>query len=179
MVNREVTPKPTRRWRSPERQETIRSLVVASEMSLYLIVGVLLLATAFLVIVASINDLVQGIARSENLVDVGFRLLREILLLLIVAELLHSLRFVLYQGEIPAEPFLFIGLIATVRRVIVVTAEAERLPGEAQALTNFLFELGLLSVLAVGFAVAIYLLRRSEATHLEEPEPAKQPPDRG
>jgi hypothetical protein len=158
MADREVTSKPTRRWRSPKRQEAIRSAVVASEMSLYLIVGVLLLATALLMIVAATSDLVQSIQRNENLVDVGFRLLREILLLLIVAELLHSLRFVLYQGEIPAEPFLLIGLIATVRRVVVVTAEAERLPEGTRALTNFLFELGLLSVLAVAFAVAIYLL---------------------
>jgi hypothetical protein len=105
MADREATPEPTRRRRSPACQQAIRSVVVASEMGLYLIVGVLLLATAFLVVIAATSDLVQGIQRNENLIDVGFRLLREILFLLIVAELLHSLPFVLYQGEIPSRAF--------------------------------------------------------------------------
>jgi hypothetical protein len=50
-----------------------------------------------------------------------------------------------------------------VRRVVVVTAQAEGLPVEGRVLTNLLLELGLLSVLAVAFAVAIYLLRRNGA----------------
>ena len=121
------------------------------------------MAVALLVITAATNDVVQGLQRNADLIGVGLQLLREILLLLIIAELLHSFRYVLYQGDIPAEPFLVIGLIATVRRVVVVTAQAEVLPKEGRALTNVLLELGLLSVLAVAFAVAIYLLRRSKA----------------
>lgn len=153
----------------------IKSAVGASESSLYLIVGVLLLVTAVLVVTAATRDVVHGVARDEDLIAVGFRLLRQILLLLIVAELLHSLRFVLYQGEIPAEPFLFIGLIATVRRVVVVAAQAEGLPEAGRGLTNFLLELGLLSVLAVAFAVAIYLRRRSETLPGATPEQSDRP----
>jgi uncharacterized membrane protein (DUF373 family) len=174
MTDRRATLKPSRRPRSPGLQRAVKSAVDASENSLYLIVGVLLLAAALLVIIAATGDVMQGLQRNEDLIEVGFRLLREILLLLIVAELLHSLRFVLYQGEIPAEPFLIIGLIATVRRVVIVTAQAEGLPTEGRALTNFLLELGLLSVLAVAFAVAIYLLRRSEAMRLDQSQHANQ-----
>jgi uncharacterized membrane protein (DUF373 family) len=174
MTDQRATLKPTRRPRSLGLQRAVKSAVDASENGLYLIVGVLLLAAALLVITAATSDVMQGLQRNEDLIEVGFRLLREILLLLIVAELLHSLRFVLYQGEIPAEPFLIIGLIATVRRVVVVTAQAEGLPTEGRALTNFLLELGLLSVLAVAFAVAIYLLRRSEAMRLDQSQQANQ-----
>lgn len=50
------------------------------------------------------------------------------LLLLIIAELLYTLQLVVARGEIATEPFLFIGIIAVVRRVVVITAEIEKLP---------------------------------------------------
>jgi hypothetical protein len=71
----------------------------------------------------------------------------------------------LYQGRIFAEPFLLIGLIAVVRRVVVVTASVEHIPS-GRALTNLLLELGVLAALAVAFGAAIYLLRQSAARGL-------------
>jgi len=38
-----------------------------------------------------------------------------------------------------------------------------QLPQEGRALTNFLFELGLLALLVVAFSVSIYLIRRGAA----------------
>ena len=90
--------------------------------------------------------------------------LDRILLALIVAELLHTLRYVVLRGEIVAEPFLFVGLIAVVRRILIITAELERTGGQAlsgRALTNQLLELGLLGLLTLTLAIAIYLVRRS------------------
>ena len=57
-----------------------------------------------------------------------------------------TLRLIIDRGEISAEPFLFIGIIAVVRRVVVITAETEALSREGRVLTNFLLELGLLSL---------------------------------
>lgn len=101
MTNRGTRPEPTRRPRSIDLERVIRSAVGISESSLYLIVGALLLVTALLVVTAAARDVVQGLTQNENLIEVGLRLLREILLLLIVAELLHSLRFVLHSGRDP------------------------------------------------------------------------------
>jgi uncharacterized membrane protein (DUF373 family) len=94
-------------------------------------------------------------------VNIGVLMLDRILLLLIVAELLHTLRFVVMRGSIVVEPFLFVGLIAVVRRILIVTAELERQTPSGRALTNLLLELGLLSVLTLAIAVAIFLVRRS------------------
>ena len=85
------------------------------------------------------------------------------LLLLIVAELLFTLQLVIARGQIATEPFLFIGIIAVVRHVIVISAEIEKLPQEGRALTNFLIELGLLALLVMAFGAAIYLIRRGAA----------------
>jgi uncharacterized membrane protein (DUF373 family) len=48
------------------------------------------------------------------------------LLVFIIAELLYTLRVVNFGGRILVEPFLFIGLIAVVRKVLVITAGAGR-----------------------------------------------------
>ena len=49
-----------------------------------------------------------------------------------------------------------------VRRVVVITAETDALTREGRVLTNFLFELGLLSLLVIAFGVVIYLIRHSD-----------------
>jgi hypothetical protein len=74
---------------------------------------------------------------------------------------MHTLRFVVLRGRIVVEPFLFVGLIAVVRRVLIITAELEHVALTGRALTNALLELGLLGVLALALAVSIYLVRRS------------------
>ncbi|MGZ6799588.1 MAG: phosphate-starvation-inducible PsiE family protein [Mycobacteriaceae bacterium] len=55
----------------------------------------------------------------------GFLLLERTMLVLIIAELACGLRAVLQSRGIAPEPFLFIGLIATVRRILIVTAAFE------------------------------------------------------
>ena len=80
------------------------------------------------VLVGTVHELYHGIQSSAGAVDTGVTLLDRILLLLIIAELAYTLRFVLRTHEIALEPFLFIGLIAVVRRILIVTAQLERIP---------------------------------------------------
>jgi uncharacterized membrane protein (DUF373 family) len=125
---------------------------------LYIVVGLLLVVAAIGVIVGTVEELINSVGEGTDPVTVGLLVLDRILLLLIVAELLHTLRIVLYEGDIYAEPFLLVGLIAVVRRVVVVTAEVEQRSG--RPLTNLLLELGMLALLALAFGAAIFLLRR-------------------
>jgi uncharacterized membrane protein (DUF373 family) len=124
----------------------------------YIVVGLLLVIAAIAVTVGTVEELIDSFGEVTDPVAVGLLVLDRILLLLIVAELLHTLRIVLYEGDIYAEPFLLVGLIAVVRRVVVVTAQVEQSSG--RTLTNLLLELGMLALLALAFGAAIYLLRR-------------------
>lgn len=145
----------------PHFTVAVRAALTWMEESLYIIVGLALLAAAVVVVVGTVSGLIHAIRTRESAVQIGIVLLDRILLLLIVAELVHSLRFVVVRGKIVVEPFLFVGLIAVVRRVLIITAELEnQLPG-GRALTNVLLELGLLGFLALALALAIYLVRRS------------------
>lgn len=143
--------------------EKTRNLIGFVETTLYVIVGVLLVAAGGIILWDALTGFIDGLQAQETTGELGLRVLDRVLLLLIVAELLFTLQLVIARGEIATEPFLFIGIIAVVRRVVVVTAEVEHLPQEGRALTNFLLELGLLALLVVAFGIAIYLIRRGAA----------------
>jgi uncharacterized membrane protein (DUF373 family) len=132
-----------------------------AELAIYVTAAVLLLAAAGFTLVGTVEDALKA-SKSRAITDTGVFLLDRILLLFIVAELLYTLRLVSLRGRVLVEPFLFIGLIAVVRRILVVTAELEGQRGRSQV-TDFVIQIGGLAALAFVLTLAIYLLRRSAA----------------
>jgi uncharacterized membrane protein (DUF373 family) len=136
--------------------------IVRTESLIYLVIALLLVAAAVLTLVGTVSDVIEG-SRSRPVTDVGVFLLERILLIFIIAELLYTLRLVDFGGTILVEPFLFIGLIAVVRRILLITAEAEG-AGEPKDVTGFLVEIGVLGALTLALAISIHLLRRSHVS---------------
>jgi uncharacterized membrane protein (DUF373 family) len=127
------------------------------ENGIYLVVAALLALGAVFTLVGTVSDLIAG-SHGRAISDAGVFLLDRVLLLFIIAELLYTLRVVNFGGQIQVEPFLLIGLIAIVRKVLVLTAEAQE-PGSETS--GFLIQIGALAGLTLVLAIAIYLLRRS------------------
>ena len=136
-----------------------------AESSIYVVVATLLVVGAVFIVVGTVTDLVEG-SDSRAIADAGVFLLDRVLLLFIIAELLYTLRVVNIGGRILVEPFLFIGLIAIVRKVLVLTAEVQE-PGAD--MTGFLVQIGALAGLTLVLSISIHLLRRSAAA---APQPA-------
>jgi len=141
------------------RRNGLRGGVERTETIIHLAAGGLLVVAATFTVVGTVVDLVEG-SGSRAIADAGVFLLDRVLLLFIITELLYTLRLVDARGRILVEPFLFIGLIAVVRRILVVTAETDVEQKRAD-LTDFLIELGALGALALVLAIAIHLLRAS------------------
>jgi uncharacterized membrane protein (DUF373 family) len=135
--------------------------LVSFELFLYVAVGVLLAVAAVFVLVGTFSGLIRELHNGSGAIDVAVVVLDRILLALIVAELVYTLRFVLRTHEIAVEPFLYIGLIAVVRRILIVTAQFERGPGTGREATNLLLEFGVLGLLVPALATAVFLVRRS------------------
>jgi uncharacterized membrane protein (DUF373 family) len=154
--------------RPERRRPTLLDGLVGFELILYGAVAILLAAAAVLVLVGTVHELAHSISTSRGAVDTAVGVLDRILLTLIIAELVYTLRFVLRTHEIAVEPFLYIGMIAVVRRILIVTAQFERLPSGGRALTNLLLELGLLGFLAVALAVSVWLVRGRRAPSVSE-----------
>jgi len=135
--------------------------LVSFELVLYACVGLLLGVAGILILVGTGSGLVHGLRRGDGAVDIAVLVLDRVLLALIVGELLYTLRFVVRTHELAVEPFLYIGLIAVVRRILIVTAQFERSPHGGRALTNTLLEFGLLGLTVPALAAAVFLVRRS------------------
>lgn len=98
----------------------------------------------------------------ESFVDHALELLDGLLLVFIVTELLHTVRAVLDDKVLSAEPFLVVGIVAAIRRLIVISAEAPDAVG-TPAFGDLMLEMGLLvgAVVALGITIAVLPRRRS------------------
>ena len=138
----------------------VGSLVDTFETIVYAIAFVLLVAAAVLVVIGGAQAVVEAASHKVNTLQGGVLVLVRVLMVLIIAEIAATLRAVLLYHEIAAEPFLFIGLIACVRRILIVTAASEQVHSDKE-LDRLLFELGALGLLVIGIAAAIFMIRRS------------------
>jgi uncharacterized membrane protein (DUF373 family) len=142
----------------PRRGVTLQSPSVLAESALYLVIGMLLVLAAGFTLV----DTVVGVFRSgshRGVADVGLFMLERTLLLFMIAELLATLRLVDFGARILVQPFLLIGMIAVVRRVLVLTAEFEGGGPDSGKMDDFLLQLAALGGLVLALALAFWLLR--------------------
>jgi uncharacterized membrane protein (DUF373 family) len=144
----------------PRFSHRVGGLVDSFETVIYAIAFLLLVAAAVLVVIGGGQAVLDAAEHKVNTLQGGVLVLDRVLMVLIVAEIAATLRAVLLYHEIAAEPFLFIGLIACVRRILIVTAQTEQVHTDKE-LNRLLFELGALGLLVIGIAVAIFLVRSS------------------
>jgi uncharacterized membrane protein (DUF373 family) len=129
------------------------------EDAVYVGLGVLLAATVVALLVQGFSSFV-GYAWQGSIGGHVVTLLDQILLILLLVELLYTVQVSFRSHRVTAEPFLLVGLISAIRRVLVLTAEMGHQKNGTQATTLFLAELAVLSVLVVAMAVSLVLLRR-------------------
>ena len=123
--------------------------------------GVLLAGTALYLLVAAIIHFGNHLfALSLTGTDV-VKLIEELLLVLLVVEILYTVQVSFREHTLAPEPFLLIGLIAAVRRVLVITAELAEPGNKTSEIFNFLMiELGMLTVLIVALVASVMMIRR-------------------
>jgi hypothetical protein len=142
-------------------------LLYLLEAAFYIAVGLFLSAAALGELVGAAAILFRGVA-GGTLAGYGLQVLDQLLIVLVLVEILHTVRISIRSKEIIIEPFLIVGLIASVRRVLVITMQAAKLTEDAHNSTsstvtfqNSMIELGLLGYLVLMFVIAIHLLRRA------------------
>ena len=148
-----------------ELAERAPAVVIIAERWISIVIA------AFLVLAAMLALVVAGVRLAEGLLHSGLdaRLIvivvDHLLLVLVLVEILHTVRQSIEARELHAEPFLIVGLIATVRRILLVTLEtsdAGMTPGnEAQNFTHNMIELGVLAGLTAVLVASIFVARRS------------------
>lgn len=137
------------------------------EATLYIAVGLLLSLAAIAAVVSAGDILWRGII-TRTLANYAMLVLDQLLLVLMLIEVLHTVRISLRSQSLLMEPFLIVGMIASIRRVLVITMQAAKMTEQGQAsmaqastFQNTMLELGVLGLLIFVIAFAIYLLRRT------------------
>ena len=132
-----------------------------AEAAIYLFAGLLVVLGAVYVL-GEARALGGGLFLGGGGSKVAVFLLDRVLLALMMAEILYTLVRFAREGQLQVEPFLVIGLIAGVRRILVVTAEGlQKFSFSLQdpGFQAVLAELLLLSLMVLTLAWAYRLVR--------------------
>ena len=143
------------------------------EVLAYVVLGVML-AIAVAIGVAGATVSLWGAIRAQGEAGPLVLAVDRLLFVLMVVEVMHTVRVSFRSGQLVCEPFLIVGLIACIRRVLVITLETTQAhepgkwnPDASALLASTMLELTVLGGLILVMVVCIWMLRRSDARRVE------------
>jgi uncharacterized membrane protein (DUF373 family) len=155
------------------RIELLAYIVLGLMLALAAVVGIALAGVSLWTTVLERGDTVALVVTIDRL-----------LFVLMVIEILHTVRVSFRSGVLVCEPFLVVGLIASIRRVLVITLESsqatqsDRWTEEAREFFDAtMMELGVLGGLILIMVISIFMLRYSGRFDVMRGEPNELSPD--
>jgi len=126
---------------------------------LHYVVGlVLLVISAVLAFNTAVS--VGSMFTTDNMLNAARALLDNILFVIMILEIAHTVLISYREHVIRPEPFLIVGLIAAVRRILVLTISVADLHMEADIFRMAMIETVVIGAQILVLVVAIVLLRR-------------------
>ena len=152
----------------PDLREKISSVFTRVEDVTYVGLGVLLAVSALFLLLAAAWTLIGGLSFTGSAKDLTVDVVDQILLVLMIIEILSTVQVSFREHVLTPEPFLVVGLIAAIRRILIITAEFSN-PSEVleAAFRNAMFELGLLTVLIFSLVFSLYFLKKNRPSTVE------------
>jgi uncharacterized membrane protein (DUF373 family) len=137
-----------------------------AEVFVYAVLAVLLFITALGAIATAGKILWDGFAH-WTIATQTLPVLDQLLVVLMLVEIMHTVRISIHSHFLVTEPFLVVGLIACIRRILVITLEAATLTKGGTWTTEgaaifraSMAELALLGFLILVLVISIAILRR-------------------
>ena len=160
---------------SPAERRTA-NLIHKVEQIVYMAVAALLVLSLGLALLGAASLLWEG-ARDFAGTEAVYRIIDRLLFVLMLVEILHTVHASIRTGTLLCEPFLIVGLIACIRRVLVITLETSQItqpekwdPARVPLFQSSMIELGVLAVLIAVLVGSIRLTRPSEKRPKSEEE---------
>lgn len=135
------------------------------EDAIYALACLVLVAGAIALLVKAGWDLFEGLTGEDGVTETAKSVLDTLLLVFILVELLGAVRESLTQRRLVAEPFLLVGVIATIKEIVVTSVDAGETVGRPE-FDDVMIEIGVLGGMLLALAIALFLLRLKE----REPE---------
>ena len=152
---------------SPSRDETqgLAHLIHRIEQAVYLAIGGLLVLTLLLALAGAGKILWDGLQDWAGTSAI-FQLIDRLLFVLMLVEILNTVQASLRTRTLICEPFLIVGLIACIRRILVITLETSQFarathwqPEQMQLFWASMIELVVLGGLVIVLIGSIYVTR--------------------
>jgi len=142
----------------------LRALRMA-ENAIYCLISLVLVGAALVLLGSAAYQLVTTF--SGDVPKAVRETLDTLLLAFILVELLSATRETMTQRKIVAEPFLLVGIIASIKEVVVLGIGAKEDVGkDREAFESAMLGIGTITALLLVLSIAILLVRRKE----REPE---------
>ena len=128
-------------------------------------IGAILVVATLLVLTGTLAGVWSSARRWPETGGV-FPIVDKLLFVLMLVEILHTVRASISTNKLAVEPFLIVGLIACVRRILVVTLESAGVSTDGSPAPPFdhaMIELGVLGGLTLVLIVSIFLSRMSRS----------------
>jgi uncharacterized membrane protein (DUF373 family) len=143
----------------------VRYLRIVERIIFFLIGSMLFLAALALLVRAAVVLFKLFVSPSGEMMEAGAAFLDVVLLVLMVVELAYTVVLSLRGVVLSAEPFLIVGLIAVIRRILVITVgEVHNNATSSQLTQNAAVELAILTGVVLAFVLSITMLRSRSRT---------------
>jgi phosphate starvation-inducible membrane PsiE len=132
-----------------------------AESAVLILIGAVLVVLAVLLLYSGAESMIDAV-RADRIPHQAIEILNSVLLVMMTMEIVYTVAISLESHTLVAEPFLIIGTIAAIRRMLVITATSTETEQNPSIFHNTLIELGLLAATVVALSVAIWVLRHSQ-----------------
>ena len=154
---------PSESWTSK-----VSILLGLCESAVLVLIGIALVFVAVLLLYSGMHDLWEAAKGGpEKIEHKAIEILNTVLLVMMTMEIVYTVAISLKSHTLNAEPFLIIGTIAAIRRMLVITATSTDVEDKAEKFRNTLVELGLLAATVIAMTVAIFILRFSQRKYVD------------
>jgi uncharacterized membrane protein (DUF373 family) len=138
----------------------VARVFTAVEDVVYVGLGLLLAGCSLALLISGMIIFGQNLMAGSLTTNI-VALLDRVLLILLVVELLYTVQVSFREHALIPEPFLLIGLIAGIRRVLLLTAEFAQVHEKSDIVfQHFIVELVALTVLIVALVISLVVLRK-------------------
>ncbi len=133
-------------------------IFIAFEHYSYIAVGICLIFTIGIIFMASMDTMIE-MFHQKTLIEGALNMVDKMLLVIMAIEILYTVRVSLNTSGLNAEPFLIVGLIASIRRILLISMGGSY---HMDKFNNHMIEIGVLGILSLIFVVSIIQLRRAD-----------------
>ena len=138
----------------------INNLLDNLEDTIYGLSAVFLIILSLIIYGFAVYEFINDFS-DKSVIEGAMRFIEHILLALVLAGLVHTIKITILSKKLRLQPYLVVGIIASIRRIIILTVRVSKVLTEGQQVQELkytLYEIIILSVVTILLALSIKII---------------------